>query len=108
MLCSAFSRESESVFADLLTFNDLELLKARKLGTAQTGNNHSNSNSKSNLKRYVILTYAAEFDRVHFPLPLSHEDIPNVDSLMRTIRQLRKQIREMENKKNEPTSEKDR
>lgn len=62
---------------DLLTFNDLEILKGRKLGTAPSENNYSNS--KSNLKRYVILTYAAEFDRVHFPLPLSHEDIPNVD-----------------------------
>ena len=33
--------------------------------------------SKTNNKRYLILTYAAEFDRVHYPLPLLHEDAPS-------------------------------
>ena len=27
-------------------------------------------------KRYLILTYTVEFDRVHYPLPLSREKIP--------------------------------
>jgi coiled-coil domain-containing protein 61 len=105
MLCSAFSRESESVFVDLLTYNDLELLKARKLGTAPP---HSNANTASSKKRYIILTYAAEFDRVHFPLPLAYEDVPNVDSLLRTIRQLRKQLREKESSRSEPSSVKEK
>ena len=37
--------------------------------------------SKTNNKRYLILTYAAEFDRVHYPLPLLHEDAPSADAL---------------------------
>ncbi len=32
MLASAFTKDSESVFVDLLTYSDLEMLKARKLG----------------------------------------------------------------------------
>ena len=31
------------------------------------------SKSKINNKRYVILTYVVEFDKVHYPLPLNLE-----------------------------------
>ena len=31
-----------------------------------------------------------EYDRVHYPLPLAHEDVPSVESLQRVIRRLRK------------------
>jgi coiled-coil domain-containing protein 61 len=68
---------------------DLELLKTRKLRGAgaappprATGNN----------KRYLILTYAAEFDRVHYPLPLLFEEVPDADALQRTIRRLREEL----------------
>lgn len=40
-------------------------------------------------KRYLILTYAVEFDRVHYPLPLSFVQTPTLDILQRTIRRLR-------------------
>lgn len=106
MLCSSFSKDCESVFVDILTFADLETLRQRKLGingsnnlnssSSSTGNNNVTVNtsltSTSNMKRYVILTYSAEFDRVHYPLPLSFETIPNVDSLRRTIIRLRNQV----------------
>merc|ERR1712022_43776 len=48
--------------------------------------------SKSNNKRYLILTYAVEFDRVHYPLPLQFEDKPDVASLQRTIQRLRRDL----------------
>eukprot|EP00960_Hanusia_phi_P078494 768822-Hanusia_phi.AAC.3 len=32
--------------------------------------------SRSPPRRYLILTYAVEFDRVHYPLPLAHWDDP--------------------------------
>lgn len=92
MLCSAFSKESESVFVDLLTYNDLEMLKARKSGGSTPLTASTSANPRSLLKRYVILTYTGEFDRVHFPLPINHEDTPNVDALQRTIRRLRHQL----------------
>ena len=85
MLISAFSKESENVFVDLLTYNDLEILKSRKQQSnlsSSTNSIHSNTssntnismttNTKQSLKRYIILTYSSEFDRVHFPLPLNH------------------------------------
>jgi hypothetical protein len=33
-------------------------------------------------------------DRVHYPLPLTYEDSPNVDHLRRTVARLRKQLLE--------------
>jgi coiled-coil domain-containing protein 61 len=90
MLCSGFSRDSDSVFVDLLTYADLEMLKARKTGQAASAGN-SIPSSKTQHKRYIILTYQSEFDRVHYPLPLAFEDIPNTDALKRTIRRLRNQ-----------------
>ncbi len=110
MLMSAFSKESDSVFAELLTYTDLELMKARKLGkstttsnnpgvsssasvsSAATSNTLNTNTNKSSLKRYVILTYQGEFDRVHYPLPLAFEDVPNSDGLRRTIKRLRDKL----------------
>ena len=104
MLCAAFTEEKDSVlFVDLLTYADLELLKARKSGGGGGGSqSQSQQGSGSNPaavlanKRYAILTYSGEFDRVHYPLPLMHEDpmAPNVSSLRRTITRLRQQLSE--------------
>lgn len=99
MLISAFNKESDSVFVDLLTGSDLEALKARKMGssntTSSTTANVSISSSQVSgavKKRYIILTYSGEFDRVHYPLPLPFEEIPNPSALRRTISRLRKQL----------------
>ena len=66
MLSTAFSRSSESVYIDLLTPADLEMLKARKLKGAQS--QHPDQPSPASAaanhnKRYLILTYVVEFDR---------------------------------------------
>jgi coiled-coil domain-containing protein 61 len=92
MLTSALSKENDSVFVDLLTYSDLELLKARKTGSMSLANNSNSSTSslsRSKEKRYIILTYTSEFDRVHYPLPLSPQKEPDVESLKRMIRRLR-------------------
>lgn len=101
MLYSALDRESESVFIDLLTFTDLEILKARKNnynskdGSSFPPSNTSSSSTsnagltKAQLKRYMILTYSSEFDKVHYPLPLNFEDVPNPISLLKVIKRLR-------------------
>ena len=47
------------------------------------------ANSIVGNKRYLILTYAAEFDRVHYPLPLMYEEYPDPEDLKRTIVRLR-------------------
>jgi coiled-coil domain-containing protein 61 len=84
MLINALENASDTVFVDLLTYQDLEMLKARK-GSARlnsSGNtNTSTMNSKLARKRYMILTYAVEYDRVHYPLPLNYEEIPDAAAL---------------------------
>jgi coiled-coil domain-containing protein 61 len=89
MLMSSMTTESDSVFVDLLTYSDLELLKSRKTG--RQGSAAANSSSKNN-KRYLIMTYAVEFDRVHYPLPLNYEDSPDPNHLKQTISRLRAEL----------------
>jgi coiled-coil domain-containing protein 61 len=114
MLSSAFSKDSDSVFVDLLTLADLEMLKARKTGASVRSDQPSQSQSQSmtasrrQLKRYLILTYTGEFDRVHFPLPLAFEEKPNAVALVRTIRRLRLRLKEKDEQREEPASEKER
>lgn len=40
-------------------------------------------------RRYLILTYCAEFDRVHYPLPLMVDEAPTSDAMKQTIKRLR-------------------
>lgn len=88
MLVAAVVEESESVFIDLLTYADLEALKNKRQGGAAPARTTS---AKQNNKRYLILTYAAEYDRVHYPLPLLFEDQPSVDALNATVARLKRE-----------------
>lgn len=65
MLSMSLSMQSETVFVDLLTYADLELLKARKMGRPLSPQEQA-SMLKQNNKRYVIITYVAEFDKSVF------------------------------------------
>jgi len=91
MVCSGFGKENESVFMDILTAGDLEMLKARKAGKAPSSQSSVSSGGGGG-KRYVILTYSGEFDRVHYPLPLSFEAAPNPESLQRCVARLRRRL----------------
>ena len=89
MLLSAVKQASDSVFVDLLTYQDLEVLKSRKSG------GQAPQQAKPlvpNNKRYLILTYAAEFDRVHYPLPLLYEENPDPQHLKSIISKLRSEL----------------
>lgn len=92
MLCTSLTRDqrSETVFADLLTYSDLEMLRSRQTRKPV------NATTRPNNKRYLILTYAVEFDRVHYPLPLAHVDEPPVHALNATIRRLREEIKQLQ------------
>ncbi|KAG6966277.1 hypothetical protein JG688_00006843 [Phytophthora aleatoria] len=98
MLLTALHRRSETVFVDLLTAADLDLYRQRKLhpGAISEGLT-SAATATGNGKRYLILTYAVEFDRVHYPLPLIQELSPSPEVLQRTIRRLRQALAENEN-----------
>ncbi|KAK9810278.1 hypothetical protein WJX72_007806 [[Myrmecia] bisecta] len=88
MLLTALKQESDSVFVDLLTYADLEQLRARR-GLSEPPLSHL---SPPQNKRYLILTYAAEFDRVHYPLPLLYEEHPDPERLQLIICQLRAEL----------------
>eukprot|EP00892_Ulva_mutabilis_P001572 jgi/Ulvmu1/11415/UM075_0077.1 len=91
MLASALRRTSDSVCVDLLTYSDLEVLKAKRL--RRSGHEVPMPASyTTNNKRYLILTYQGEFDKVHYPLPLQFEEHPDPGELKKTIIQLRDQL----------------
>jgi coiled-coil domain-containing protein 61 len=113
MLSSAFSKSNKSVFIDLLTLSDLEMMKAKKSGTqSNAGSSLAVTNKETTkrnfLKRYAILTYTGEFDRVHYPLPLAFEETPNIVSLQRSIRRLRERLKANALIQQEPSNEKER
>lgn len=98
MLQTAVQQQSDSVFVDLLTFQDLELLKSKKAAATGTANGTAGPPRQlpASNKRYLILTYASEFDRVHYPLPLLPEDQPDPQRLKAVIKQLRQQLGEVQ------------
>lgn len=78
---------SDSVTVDLLTYEDLELLRAQKHGMqAPSAGQHHNIPDKLSSRRYMIMTFSSEFDRVHYPLPLDYNGPPDVRLLQQTIR----------------------
>ncbi len=76
------------------------MLKNRKqssLGDMNTSNISTGSASSAaavrhSNKRYLIMTYAVEFDRVHYPLPLVHQPAPSPQALQRTVQRLRQEL----------------
>eukprot|EP00929_Paragymnodinium_shiwhaense_P014517 TRINITY_DN12242_c0_g1_i1.p1 TRINITY_DN12242_c0_g1~~TRINITY_DN12242_c0_g1_i1.p1 ORF type:complete len:631 (-),score=136.76 TRINITY_DN12242_c0_g1_i1:64-1956(-) len=88
MLLSALSQESDSVYLDVLTARDLEMLRrhANPQGPPTTTSVAGQSD-----KRYLILTYCAEFDKVHYPLPLPLERSEE-DSLRTCVARLRAEL----------------
>jgi hypothetical protein len=105
MLLSAARQQSDAVFMDLLTFQDLEALKSKKQAAAAAAAAHPGSAGpvapapaarplppSAAGKRYLILTYASEFDRVHYPLPLAQEEGPDAPRLLAVISGLRQEV----------------
>ncbi|XP_072169563.1 centrosomal protein CCDC61-like [Diadema setosum] len=92
MLESALIQSAESVTLDLLTYADLESLRNRKAGLG-TRTIPGAQKSALNTKRYLIVTYTVEFDRIHYPLPLPYQGKPDPVALQDTVRELRNEIK---------------
>uniref|UniRef100_A0A673N1A5 Centrosomal protein CCDC61 n=1 Tax=Sinocyclocheilus rhinocerous TaxID=307959 RepID=A0A673N1A5_9TELE len=92
MLESAVNKSSESVTLDLLTYSDLELLRNRKAGVVGRPRAQPQSPALS-AKRYLILIYTVEFDRIHYPLPLPYLGKPDPAELQQEIRALRAELK---------------
>ena len=107
MLSAAVKQENESVYVDILTPHDLELLKSRKAGN-NTSTLSASSQSSANMsatgktkpggKRYFILTFTGEFERVHYPLPLSYEENPEPELLKSTVSRLAKELEQLKSR----------
>uniref|UniRef100_A0A1A8N0W9 Centrosomal protein CCDC61 n=1 Tax=Nothobranchius pienaari TaxID=704102 RepID=A0A1A8N0W9_9TELE len=91
MLESAVRKTSDSVTLDLLTYADLELLRNRKAGVVSRPRGHQQSSALTS-KRYLILIYTVEFDRIHYPLPLPYVGKPDPVTLQKEIRALRAEV----------------
>nr|XP_057943158.1 centrosomal protein CCDC61 [Doryrhamphus excisus]XP_057943159.1 centrosomal protein CCDC61 [Doryrhamphus excisus]XP_057943160.1 centrosomal protein CCDC61 [Doryrhamphus excisus] len=91
MLESAVRKTSDSVTLDLLTYADLELLRNRKAGVVSRPRGHPQSSALT-AKRYLILIYTVEFDRIHYPLPLPYVGKPDPAALLKEIRTLKAEL----------------
>ena len=91
MLVSAFDGDSGAVSLDLLTGEDLDVLRqANGLGSKSAPNQSAVVLART--KRYLILTYQGEFDKVHYPMALTYCDQEDVSELKRTIVRLRDEM----------------
>ncbi|XP_069764929.1 centrosomal protein CCDC61 isoform X2 [Narcine bancroftii] len=97
MLESAITKSSESVTLDLLTYSDLEMLRNRKAGVGMRQMAPPKSGPLS-AKRYLILIYSVEFDRIHYPLPLPYTGKPDPVALQKVIRELKEELARMRSK----------
>ncbi|XP_052769187.1 centrosomal protein CCDC61-like [Mya arenaria] len=93
MLESGIIQASESVSLDLLTYADLESLRQRKSGSAAKQSGPAQRTVALNSKRYLILTYTVEFDRIHYPLPLPYVGKPDPRQLQEQVRALRSEVK---------------
>ncbi|XP_061658943.1 centrosomal protein CCDC61 isoform X4 [Syngnathoides biaculeatus] len=91
MLESAVRKTSDCVTLDLLTYADLELLRNRKAGVVGRPRGRPQSSALT-AKRYLILIYTVEFDRIHYPLPLPYVGKPDPAALQKEIRTLRAEL----------------
>ncbi|XP_029029712.1 centrosomal protein CCDC61 isoform X2 [Betta splendens] len=91
MLESAVRKTSDSVTLDLLTYADLELLRNRKAGVVSRPRGQQQPSALT-AKRYLILIYTVEFDRIHYPLPLPYVGKPDPAALQKEVRALRAEL----------------
>ncbi|XP_064622675.1 centrosomal protein CCDC61-like [Lineus longissimus] len=93
MIETALSKSSDAVSLDLLTYSDLESLRSRKAGVGTKAIPGAKAHMMNTSKRYLILTYTVEFDKIHYPLPLPYQGKPDPRALQETIRQLRTELK---------------
>ncbi|CAD7950579.1 unnamed protein product [Amoebophrya sp. A25] len=97
--CTSTSSSTTSVYLDLLTYRDLEMLRARAdkpgpPGTCTSPNTSSTQIGAPNNKRYLILTYCGEFDKNHYPLALHPDETTPTEpeAMRRMIQQLQEEV----------------
>jgi coiled-coil domain-containing protein 61 len=98
MMQAALKQDNDSVYLDILTPHDLELLKSRKTGTGLSNASQSSMALKTKEKRYLILTFKGEFEKVHYPLPLTFDELPATETMKSTISRLAKELEQIKSR----------
>ncbi|KAM9211280.1 LOW QUALITY PROTEIN: centrosomal protein CCDC61 [Leptosomus discolor] len=93
MLESALTGSSKSVSLELLTYAELETLRSRKVGAIARP--PPSVTSPLCAKRYLILTYSAEFDRIRYPLALPYVGRPDRAALCGLVLELREELAQL-------------
>ncbi|XP_068273549.1 centrosomal protein CCDC61 [Nyctibius grandis] len=88
MLEAALAQSSDAVSLELLTYGDLEALRSRKLGGTGPRPPPAAAAPLGD-RRYLILVYSVEFDRIHYPLPLPPARGPDPAALWDELTRLR-------------------
>lgn len=83
MLRAGLLKTNECVFVELLNQEDLE--GRRKKGPRQTWESMRN-------RKYLILVYQVEFDKIHYPLQLEYCGRPDPGILQTTVRRLEQEL----------------
>lgn len=82
------ARLESSVSLNLLSQQDLMQLKQQS--QSESGSQLTQSNKFE--KKYIILTFSGEFDKVHYPLPLKYLEEPEMDQMYKTFQRLQCQL----------------
>ncbi len=100
MLMSGLSNESENVLVDLLSYKDLEMMRNKKNNNNLNESNSMTSDLSVLNKKYLIISYTNEFEKVHYPLPISFILQPDISFTLRTIERLKKLNQKITNNNN--------
>ncbi|CAK71889.1 unnamed protein product (macronuclear) [Paramecium tetraurelia] len=98
MLQTAIQKTNENIFFEILTYQDLENLKQQKQQNQSHISRTSSTNSKIN-KRYLILSYKNDLEKVHYPLALNYEEHIENSRLMTKIQNLKTELLEHKSQK---------
>ncbi|ORX88131.1 hypothetical protein BCR32DRAFT_288879 [Anaeromyces robustus] len=97
MLFSAIKMSSKTVTLDLLTLEDVKKLRENKSDNERIDTAESNKPSKNKL--FLILTYSAAFDRVHYPLPLTFQGFGDELNTITLVEKLKKEVEILKSEK---------
>ena len=94
LIFAALKQNKPSVYLDVLTPQDLEILKSHKTGCTSLSASSQSFNASKNKggKRYMILTLMEGSSKTHYPLPLNYEENPEPDIMRNTITRLTKEL----------------
>ncbi|TPP66186.1 hypothetical protein FGIG_03031 [Fasciola gigantica] len=91
MIQSALSQRSSALNLDLVSYDDLEALRQSKLKSRILNAANSTIPLKNN-RYYMILSYVTEFDKIHYPIPLTYVGCLSIEACRELIRKLRAKL----------------